>query len=467
MANLSAMEFFLHIQENEKKKDFWTDLANKLGTSERKLRATYIAAKITNGSDVEALRDLFRIYMNAPAPLPEAPEVLDAKGQPVEPKTTRLQRARLKAHGKRYDHTITTAQCENDLRRVQNLFPLKNLAEVDYLEHGLYSQDTWQRHYGTWLAFQRAAGVKLALPAVRYNSQVAKHVNLDVYRNYYEKSVLPYANLYGQPRKTGRFVDMVVGSDFHDKKSDPFALGVFLDTCKEMQPTDILLNGDIFDNYEFSRYDKDPRVADVVGAFQFVKKHIFAPLRNACPESRIIFMIGNHDWRVQKILAEGNPYIKELLSDVMGLTLADVFGIHEFEINLVTKWDLNFAATGQKAIEKQLRRNYKVFYDCYVAAHIKDYGFGLSGTSGHIHRGLFDTSKTEAAGHVSWMTTPSICRVEEDYVEGLDKAWNGFGVVNIDTAKDAVVQQLVMIPGDFTVVNGRRYVRSDYPELLV
>jgi hypothetical protein len=471
--NLNATEFYTHVYNGREQalldgtdRSYFVDLASSLGTSENAITAAFVACWLHNGKNVVALKNLYAFYSHAPVEIPVPPKVEDAEGELQEPKLTRSQKARLVAMTKRYNPNVTAQDCIDDLRRLEKKFPLKNITEADYMLDGEFSQDTWGRHFGSWLSFSRASELKLPLAQARYKTQVAKQVSLDVYRGYYAREVLPYANKYEMKGKGERFRTLAVASDFHDKKSRPFALGAFIDTCAEMQPNNIVLNGDLFDNYEFSRYEIDIRGCDVVAAFQFVKEHIFGALRQSCPKSQIDFVIGNHDWRILKVLAEAHPQIKTLLSGVLGLTLADVFGVHEFGINLITKWDIDFAASTKSAVEKQLRKNYKVYYDCYVAAHIKDYGFGLSGTSGHIHRATFDTSKTLAAGPLSWMTTAAICETNEDYVEGFDKSRNGFGLVYIDTKKHSVVQQIVDIPQDFTVINGRLYEAKDYNKRL-
>jgi len=76
------------------------------------------------------------------------------------------------------------------------------------------------------------------------------------------------------------------------------------------------------------------------------------------------------------LLADKTPEVRVLLSDVMGITLNHVFGVDEFEINLISKIDLKAYTKSDK--ENQLRENYMVYYDCLVVGHIKDISFGVN-----------------------------------------------------------------------------------------
>ena len=94
-----------------------------------------------------------------------------------------------------------------------------------------------------------------------------------------------------------------------------------------MQPTDICLNGDIFDLAEFSVYYVDPREFDAPGKVKFVWDHIFRPLREACPSANIDLIEGNHELRLLKSLQDNNPGLPILLDELHGITTRELLGL--------------------------------------------------------------------------------------------------------------------------------------------
>jgi hypothetical protein len=357
---------------------------------------------------------------------------------------------------KKFDTSATADNCILDLRRLQEIHPDKSITRNFYRVHGKYSDATWQQHFGTFHEFRRQAGLELSRDQHSLERQIAKHASLDVYRSFYEEEVLPY-HLKFEKNTTGRFKTILVGSDFHDLEVDPFMMSVFIDTAKRLQPDHIVLNGDVFDNPEFSKYDLDPRDFDILKRFNYVKKHIFGALRRVAPEAQIDLIAGNHEARILKILAAKTPAMKVLLSDVMGLTLSDVFGLDEFEINLVCKLDL--AAFSQPDINSEVKENFKVFYDTFVCSHYRSMKFGLSGTSGHTHHPHQSTFCNIPRGKLLWTTTGCMAHTRMGYTEGMDDAQQSFLIGHIDTHKKNIAQEHLVVGGDQIVVHGKRYLR--------
>jgi predicted phosphodiesterase len=361
---------------------------------------------------------------------------------------------------KKFDESATPDNCVSDLRKIQGLHPTKVISRNFYRVHGQYSDATWNQHFGTFHEFRRQAGLELTRNQHSLERKIAKHASLDVYRDFYESEVLPYHKKFDLNSGTpGRFKSILTGSDFHDEDAVPFVLGVFIDTAERLQPNVICLNGDIFDNPEFSRFNLDPRNFRIKERFQFVKERIFAPLRKKCPKTQIDLIIGNHEYRILKLLADKTPAVKVLLSDVMGLELKDVFGLDDYQINLVAKLDL--AAFTNPDIKDELKENYEVYYGLYAATHIKDIALGISGTSGHTHRPETEVFSNILAGKCSWVNTGSIAKCNAEYIEKMDKAQNSFVIATIDTLKARVAQNHVMIPDDVALVEGKRYFRSN------
>lgn len=376
-----------------------------------------------------------------------------------EPKLTFHERAVLSEKSKLFDPNASADNCIDDLRNLQKEFPLKAITRNFYRHHGKYSDSVWNQYFGTFHEFRRQAGLELSRDQHSLERKVAKHASLDIYRQFYKDEVLPYHQKYSTKEdKSGRWKTLLVGSDFHDIELDPFMMSVFLDTAKRIQPDIIILNGDILDNPEFSKYDVDPRDFKILERFNYAKKHIYGALRRACPNSQIDFIVGNHETRILKILASKTPAMKVLLSDVMGLTLSDVFGLDEFEINLVSKLDL--AAFSNPDIQSEVSENFKVYFNTFVASHVKSMKFGLSGTSGHTHHPEQTTFSNIPMGNLMWTTTGCMARTRMGYTDGMDDAQQSFLIAHIDTVSKSVAQEHFVVAKDHIVVHGKRYVRE-------
>lgn len=352
----------------------------------------------------------------------------------------------------------TKEECIQDLRSLQLEHPDRYLSRNFYRVHGSISDSAWDCHYGTFKEFRRQAGLELTRQQHKLELDVARHSSVDYLRKFHEAEVLPYSSKYDSPLSTKRYKTVLVGSDFHDIDCDEFVLSVFIDTARRLQPDVIVLNGDVFDCYDSSKYDKDIRELKIVERFEFVKEKIFSPLREACPNSQMDLILGNHEWRIVNLLAAKTPNIRVILSDVMGLTLADVFGLEKYRINLVSKVDL--AAFTEADRKKELRKNFRVYYDCFVVGHFKDLSTGMSGSSGHCHRPHTQTYTNLVRGKLSWVETGCMCHTEAGYVQHRDKWGQSFLIAHIDTEEKRVNPEHIIFAGDFIVVHGVRYTRK-------
>lgn len=370
------------------------------------------------------------------------------------------KRALLSERKKKFDKDATKEELIDDLRLVQELDPLKHITRNFYRENGKYSDSTWNRYFGTFQEFKRQAGLELSRGQHKLERDIAKHAYLDKIRDFYTQEVMPYHNKFDvTDNDDSKYRTILVGSDFHDIDCDRFMLSTFIDTARRTKPNIIILNGDVFDCYESSRFSQDVRQLKIVERFDFVKDNIFKPLRDACPDAQIDLILGNHEWRILNILAEKTPNLRVILSDVMGLSLSDVFGLDEFEINLVCKLDL--AAFAKTDVKNELKQNYRVYYDCFVAGHFKDLSYGMSGTSGHCHRPSTETFTNLIMGKCTWVETGCMCVTDAEYVANRDKWTNSFSIVHIDRIDQQVNQEHIIVSGDSVVIHGIRYERNE------
>jgi hypothetical protein len=389
--------------------------------------------------------------------------ILDLPGKgdkpPKERKPSQRELAVLSEIEKKFDPNATQEDCRDDLRRIQAENPYAYINRNMYRHLGLYSDSTWGQYFGTFLQFRRGADLELSRGQHAHERELAKHQSLDVYRKYYAQGIAPITMLYPQAPKK-RINTLMCISDNHDIMQDPFVWRVFLEVLKDFQPDVVGFNGDQADCYEFNRYGIDPRIANAVEALTFLRDKIFRAAREVAPDSEFLWILGNHEWRLQKHFADASPYMRSVLGDFHGWTWEDLFGIRDLQINVTCKWDL--AAYSKTDVRKQVASNYKVLWESFVMMHIRNDGFNMPGTSGHIHKQKLYTGNTMVKGApapFSWTVTPSACRGDAEYTDGFDKSDRGFDIFHVMPDSGIVVPEPVLIQGDFAAVAGRYYYR--------
>lgn len=375
----------------------------------------------------------------------------------VRMKPTIAQLALLADSKKKYDPNATKEDCIRDLRE---MFTREDrfISRDYYRLNGTYSERVWTRYFGTMEEFRSEAGLQPTRHAKKIEKDTAKHAALDCYRKFYRLEIEPWVEKYPKATlKNSAMKKMVVGSDIHDIEADMFVLSVFLDTCRVEQPDIIVLNGDTFDMYEFSHFDTDPRKVNLGARMQFVRDHVFAPLRRACPDAQIDFIIGNHEHRLLKHIASKSPQIFCLM-DVHDLTLTQLLGLDKFEINLVSKG--NTSAYKPKEIKAEVKKNYKVYFETVVVNHYGNEDFGLLSIGGHTHRPEMTTQTLISTGPINHVTLGCMCKLDAEYTKTKENWQQGFGIVYIDSIMKRGQVHQILFNEYFANVNGRYYFRN-------
>jgi predicted phosphodiesterase len=283
--------------------------------------------------------------------------------------------------------------------------------------------------------------------------------------DYYTTAVSPWVGKFDRKKQGDLLV--LAASDFHAQYTDKFALKVFLDTAKRMQPDVIALNGDVLDLYDLSRFPKDPTTPrNVQGEINFVVNGIFKPLRELCPNSQIDFIEGNHEWRLVKYLMDQAPGMAGLEC----LEFGNLFRLNDFEINLIARQ----AFRRQIIKDRQKFENFTTYGDgALLITHGSCMGtnparaelerWGHTGISGHLHRPMVASAGNGLTGVKTWSILGCMARtsLSRQYME-VPAGWvNGFGYAEIH-GKTAVVTPVNIFNG-FCSVAGKRYHKSDKP----
>lgn len=293
---------------------------------------------------------------------------------------------------------------------------------------------------------------------------------------YMRRYLLPHVNKFPELSRTATgWKSGVVISDLHGFYLDPFTWDAFLWACSHLAPDVVYLNGDVIDGLEISSHPKVPG-ASVPLQMEFdLVRNLLTELRGAVPSStRIVWGAGNH------FLDRMTRYLTQVARGVAGLRgmrIDKLVELDGLEIELVQGGSF----CSPKGQESQKPR--KVLWNHYMVTHGTKLGatpaaaelaqWGMSGTSGHVHRASVHYGSTHAQAGLTWMSTPMACIPDAGkwYVQGHAGWQRGFGVFYVNESgrihhypvitdeKQAIVEGEVYdaMPDEDTEVDTRKY----------
>ncbi len=365
------------------------------------------------------------------------------------------RRAPLSEDERKFRRSWGQKRCLKHLREIAEKTPDRVITRNFFRINSDISESTWNRYFGTFHEFKRAANIILSRHAHTLERSIAKHSSKDVQR---EMNIdkRGYEDKYDRPAGT-RYRDILVGSDIHDKMCDPFYRRLFIETAARLQPDVICLKGDIFDLPEFSKYTVDPREWSPIDRITWVHEFL-AELREVCPDARIDLIEGNHEFRLLRHLSESTPALQQILSDLHGFTVSSLLGLDEFEVNLIARADLT--AFTERDIKSEIGKNYKVYFESVLAHHYPTgRQMGFPGWSGHHHKHIVWPFYSPTYGSSEWHQVGCGHRREASFCDGAIWA-NGFLIAHVDTQTTHTAFEYIELR-DHAVIGGRWYERQD------
>lgn len=353
------------------------------------------------------------------------------------------------------DHTRQWTESEliTTLRNLKLQDPSRHITRNFFRSETQIPDSAWSHIFGTFSEFIRQAGVSLSRQQHQLEKHIAKHRAVDHYRRANERH--NWGSDYARP-SSARFQTILACSDLHDIDCDPFYRRVLMDTIKRSQPDIINVTGDLFDLPEFGKYNTDPRDWDVVGRIK-AGHQLLREMREAAPEAQIDFCEGNHELRLVKHLMDETPAMRTLLADLHGWDTRKLLGLDEFELNYISKADL--AAGGKYDIKKEVAKNYKIYFNCFAAAHYPMYkNFEMAGVSGHIHHIQTWPVKTLQHGTRTWVQHGCGHKLEASFCDG--EMWQlGFSIHDIHVSSKSINSQVIPIT-NIAQSGGKYYERQ-------
>lgn len=120
---------------------------------------------------------------------------------------------------------------------------------------------------------------------------------------------------------------VLIISDLHMPYHDEDAIETALKFGLRREVNTIIINGDLFDFYKLSRFEKDPRKRDFCYEIE-CGKIFLTRLRELFPEALIVYYLGNHDLWYKRFLYAKAPELLGLaeveLNHILGLKELDI-----------------------------------------------------------------------------------------------------------------------------------------------
>lgn len=194
----------------------------------------------------------------------------------------------------------------------------------------------------------------------------------------------------------------IVISDIHYPYHDTKAIKCVLDFIKDKDIDTIILNGDILDFYDVSSFDKDPDRVNSLQKEIDMSTKFFKKLRTIKPDARIVFIKGNHEYRLERYLKK-HPELYSLDA----LKLPNLLDLKKYNIEYSDK---GIKLGNLKIIHGDMVRKFSGY-----TARGELEKHDSSGISSHTHRGGVYYYKTPER-YLAWFESFCLCDLNPEYI---------------------------------------------------
>lgn len=227
----------------------------------------------------------------------------------------------------------------------------------------------------------------------------------------------------GEPSSlTWKSVDhqrMLVLSDIHFPYHDREALMVALREGRKREVDSILLNGDILDFYQLSKFSKDHRKPSIRAELD-VFRYFIDQLKQRFPDAVIYFKFGNHEARLDRWTKENAGMFDGLFNIERIINFKD-HGIEYLSDNIGVKFGKLNIIHGHEIRAGMGVVNIARTYFMKTQANV---------LFGHWHQNQEYITRT-MDGHVqgAW-AQGCLCRLDAEYTYGINQWCHGFSIVD-------------------------------------
>jgi len=228
-------------------------------------------------------------------------------------------------------------------------------------------------------------------------------------------------------------------SDLHIPYHDINAITIALDYGKKNKVNTIFINGDLIDNAQVSRFEKDMSKRSVKEEFDATKQFLVT-LRNNFPNASIYWLKGNHCIRWEKFLAQK---VSEIWDDPY-FHLEERLRLNEQKIVLLDDKVL------VKAGKLSITHGHHIFKGFFVPVSPARGAFLRAKQSvivGHLHRASFHPEVTLDGKVIGCWSTGCLCELRPDYSPLVSNSQHGFAHISVERNGNYHVKNLQIIEG--------------------
>jgi len=270
-------------------------------------------------------------------------------------------------------------------------------------------------------------------------------------------------------KKTIILADMQIGfnRDINTGSLEPFhdrsAINCALDIIRDEQPEEIILNGDNLDLTEASKFEKKPEYFFTLQPAINEMGWLLSVLRTISPNSKIVWISGNHENRIEKSITNNLVYaygIKPYNCDIPVMSLYNLLGMEKLDITYIPRYP-----SGTYWINNDL----KVIHGEFIKLNKELEITKVSTIMSHVHK-IEQTARTttgrNGSSNVFIVSTGCLCKIDGT-VPGVNSRpnWQN-GITYVESTENKFNIQNVQIINGETLFKSKEYKGKDYEEVI-
>ena len=296
------------------------------------------------------------------------------------------------------------------------------------------------------LSFKHVEAARSILRRIEGKNQSPDKVTKTKYYMPTERPKNPYKlpESYQEERKPYKLPiacnNILLISDLHIPYHDINAVTLALNYGVENKINTILINGDLIDNHQVSRFERDPKKRSVKQEFDATKEFLRV-LRATFPDAHIYWLKGNHCIRWEKFLLQK---ASEIWDDPY-FHLEERLRLNEERVHLLD--DKVLVKAGKLAIT----HGHHIFKGVFAPVSPARGAYMKAKQNvivGHLHRpSHHPESDMEGNINAAW-SMGCLCQLKMDYSPLISNSLHGFAHITIDKNGDFTVK-------NFSIINGK------------
>jgi len=322
-----------------------------------------------------------------------------------------------------------------EYRKLNPEMPNLKLARIMFRENNLLFKDVEEARY--YLRYiEGKVGARCKKSAEKNFKQLIK----DEARPYNPYN-LP--DSYKEDRQPFRLPEgcnnILLISDLHIPYHDVDAITVALDYGQEKNVNTIFINGDLIDNAQVSRFEKDLRKRSVKEEFDLTKQFLKS-LRAAFPAAAIYWLKGNHCVRWEKFLQQK---VSEIWDDPY-FHLEQRLRLNEENITIIDDTVL------VKAGKLSITHGHHIFKGIFSPVSPARGAYMKAKQSvivGHLHRSSQNSEMDLDGNVVSCWSQACLCELRPNYSPLVSNSQHGFAHILVEPGGNYTVHNYQIING--------------------